>query len=104
MYQRRYARPPGSATAFPAGSAVPGAGAGGCTVGVGQRSASSSPGTAAAGPVGTGSASLAAVLDPEMFAQAFVDQETRTVAWPNGADLAPEFLHEIGRAVETDAA
>ena len=31
------------------------------------------------------------------FAQAFVDEETRTVTWPNGADLAPEFLFEVGR-------
>ena len=42
--------------------------------------------------------------DEGFFARAYVDDETRTVAWPNGADLAPEFLHEIGRAVETDAA
>ena len=38
--------------------------------------------------------------DEEAFAQAFVDEETRTVAWPNGADLAPEFLYEMGREVE----
>lgn len=31
------------------------------------------------------------------FAEAFVDPETRTVAWPNGADLAPEYLRAIGR-------
>ncbi len=37
--------------------------------------------------------------DEAAFAEAFVDQETRTVAWPNGADLAPEFLHEIGQEV-----
>jgi len=34
--------------------------------------------------------------DEAAFAEAFVDEETRTVAWPNGADLAPEFLYEIG--------
>ena len=39
-----------------------------------------------------------------LFAQAFVDEETRTVAWPNGADLAPEFLFEFGRPVEAKAA
>lgn len=29
------------------------------------------------------------------FATAYVDEETRTVAWPNGADFAPEFLYEV---------
>ena len=33
----------------------------------------------------------------EAFAEAYVDAETRTVAWPNGADLAPEFLYAWGR-------
>lgn len=28
------------------------------------------------------------------FAKVFVDQELETVAWPNGADLAPEFLKD----------
>ncbi len=30
----------------------------------------------------------------EGFAQVYVDAETRTVAWPGGADLAPDTLHE----------
>ena len=30
--------------------------------------------------------------DPEVFAQAFVDCDS--VTWPNGADLAPEWLHD----------
>jgi RNA polymerase sigma-70 factor (sigma-E family) len=32
--------------------------------------------------------------DPAYFAQAFVDDDAGTVAWPNGADLAPEVLHD----------
>jgi hypothetical protein len=35
--------------------------------------------------------------DPAMFAQAQVDPDVRTVAWPNGADLAPEFLLSLLR-------
>ena len=31
--------------------------------------------------------------DPEYFAQVRVDDEARTVVWPNGLDLAPEVLH-----------
>ena len=34
--------------------------------------------------------------DPLYFARAFVDEDLETVAWPNGADLAPEFLWENG--------
>lgn len=45
---------------------------------------------------------LAAELDGEIFAPlrnaayfslAHLDHELGTVAWPNGADFAPEFLH-----------
>lgn len=35
--------------------------------------------------------------DLNFFTQATVNEETRTVEWPNGADLAPEFLHKIGK-------
>ena len=34
------------------------------------------------------------------FRQVAVNAETTTIEWPNGADLAPEDLHEIGHDVE----
>ena len=33
--------------------------------------------------------------DPERFAEVRVDPEIRTIAWPNGADFAPEFLRTL---------
>lgn len=38
--------------------------------------------------------------DAEFFKQAKVNEETNTIEWPNGADFAPEFLHEIGKEVK----
>lgn len=38
--------------------------------------------------------------DETLFRQARVG-ESRTVEWPNGADLAPEFLYESGKTVQT---
>jgi hypothetical protein len=35
--------------------------------------------------------------NPELFRQVTVNAETRTIEWPNGADLAPDFLYGIGR-------
>lgn len=35
-----------------------------------------------------------ALADPAYFAQVRVDPELGTVAWPNGADMAPEPLYE----------
>jgi hypothetical protein len=31
--------------------------------------------------------------DPDYFARVRVDDDVRTVVWPNGLDLAPEVLH-----------
>ena len=35
--------------------------------------------------------------DVAVFAQAAVHPECDTVVWPNGADLAPEFLYEAAK-------
>ena len=35
--------------------------------------------------------------DPAYFAKAFIEGDT--VAWPNGADFAPEFLYEDAKEV-----
>lgn len=35
--------------------------------------------------------------DVALFAQAAVHPEFETVVWPNGADLAPEFLYEAAK-------
>lgn len=37
---------------------------------------------------------LEPLRDVEYFAKVSVDREFGTVVWPNGADLAPEVLHE----------
>jgi len=38
--------------------------------------------------------------DPDFFAQVSVDREVGTIVWLNGADLAPEALHERARQGE----
>jgi hypothetical protein len=37
--------------------------------------------------------------DPKLFRQVAVNLATGTIEWPNGADMAPEFLYEIGKPV-----
>lgn len=38
---------------------------------------------------------FAPLRDPDEFAKAFVDPETHTLAWPNGADLDPDILYDV---------
>lgn len=42
---------------------------------------------------------FAPLRDLKVFRQAFLNPETGTIEWPNGADFAPEFLHQIGKVV-----
>jgi competence transcription factor ComK len=35
--------------------------------------------------------------DQDFFKKAYLNKETLTVEWPNGADFAPEFLFELGQ-------
>jgi len=35
----------------------------------------------------------------DLFKQVKLNPESNTIEWPNGADFAPEFLHEIGKEV-----
>jgi hypothetical protein len=35
------------------------------------------------------------LLDSDKFNEAYLDPELGTVCWPNGADLAPEFLRSL---------
>ena len=37
--------------------------------------------------------------DPAVFREFRVDPDFGTLVWPNGADLAPEFLHDSVRRV-----
>ena len=42
--------------------------------------------------------------DPAYFSRAELDRVSGTVAWPNGADFAPEALHELAAVEEPTAA
>jgi hypothetical protein len=42
--------------------------------------------------------------DLALFAQVRLDLEYETIVWPNGADLAPEFLYEQVKRAASDAA
>ncbi len=42
--------------------------------------------------------------DPAYFARAELDRVCGTVTWPNGADFAPEALHELAPVEEPTAA
>jgi Protein of unknown function (DUF2442) len=42
--------------------------------------------------------------DPDYFSQVRVDPEMGTVVWPNGADLAPETLHQWAVSAAGDPA
>jgi hypothetical protein len=38
--------------------------------------------------------------DLDLFKQIYLNPDTKTIEWPNGADFAPEFLHDIGKDVK----
>jgi len=37
--------------------------------------------------------------DIELFKQAFLNPETNTIEWSNGAGFAPEFLYDLGQPI-----
>ena len=43
------------------------------------------------------------LIDPDYFRQVRVDEESRTIVWPNGLDPAPELLHGDYEPASTSA-
>lgn len=41
--------------------------------------------------------------DVEFFRQVRADAEVHTLVWPNGADLAPEFLYDLAQKAQAEA-
>lgn len=41
--------------------------------------------------------------DIKYFKQVFLNPETNTIEWPNGADFSPEFLYHLGQPVAQTA-
>lgn len=41
--------------------------------------------------------------DPNFFRQFLVDENFKTLTWPNGADIAPEYLHDKVRASHAES-
>jgi hypothetical protein len=39
----------------------------------------------------------------DYFKQVFLNPETNTIEWPNGADFAPELLYSLGQSVPQTA-
>ena len=46
---------------------------------------------------------FAALRDPQLFARVRANERTGALEWPNGADLSPEFLFDVGKSVKPAA-